>query len=114
LRFNPAGSGANRAGWKVDGLITVPGLYELYAWKFEHPYSHLMGTNIHYVVKHRIGLSGWILADQSTPGDEWIYLGTFEFSGSHTQGVMVTDTASGYVIADAIKLVYAGAPSKNK
>jgi hypothetical protein len=41
-------------------------------------------------------------------GNEWIYLGTFEFDDNSTQGIGVTDNADGFVIADAIKLVYQG------
>jgi hypothetical protein len=110
LRFNPAGSGANRAGWRVDGLITLPGMYDVFVWKFDHPYSHLMAEDARYIVRFKNGLSGWILVDQSSPGDAWIPLGNFEFDGSHPQGVMLTDAGGGHVIADAIKLVYTGAP----
>ena len=104
LRFNPAGSGANRAGWRVDSLITAPGTYEVYAWKFEHPFSSVMADDVHYKVRYKNGISDWILVDQSTPGDEWLYLGTFMFDASHPQGIMITDNAEGHVIADAIKL----------
>jgi hypothetical protein len=105
--YNPAGSGENSAAWRVDGMIT-PGRYDVYTWKFDHPNSHLMATNAPYIVRDRDSMSDWILVDQSTSGDEWIYLGSFEFDNSRVQGVMVTDDANGYVVADAIKLVYTG------
>jgi hypothetical protein len=107
VRFHKAGSGSNKAAWRVDEKIT-PGTYEVYTWKFEHQYSDRMGTNVHYRVYHKDGVSGWILVDQSTPGDEWIYLGTFAFDDSSTQGVLITDKADGFVIADAVKLLYVG------
>ena len=67
-----------------------------------------MATDAPYRVRDRSSMSSWILVDQSTPGDEWIHLGSFEFDDSRTQGIMVTDNAGGYVIADAVKLVYRG------
>ena len=105
--YNPAGSGNNSAAWRVDGLVT-PGRYDAYIWKFDHSHSHLMATDAHYRVRNRDGVSDWILVDQSTPDDEWIYLGRFEFDDSHPEGIMITDEANGYVIADAVKLVYMG------
>jgi hypothetical protein len=107
FRFNASGSGSNQGAWRVDDII-MPGTYEVYVWKFDHKYSHLMATNVHYKVRDRSDTTDWILVDQSTAGDEWIYLGTFEFDHSRPQGVLITDQADGYVIADAIKLVYMG------
>jgi hypothetical protein len=69
---------------------------------------HLMATDTPYKVAHRTGTSDWIYVDQSTSGSEWIYLGTFGFDNSHTQGVMITDEADGVVVADAIKFEYTG------
>jgi hypothetical protein len=57
-------------------------------------------------VKHSTGLSKWLYVDQSTAGDEWILLGTFTFSDVGGQGIALTDMADGYVVADAVKLVY--------
>lgn len=105
--FNPAGSGENRAAWRVDGQVT-PGRYDVYVWKFDHSYSHRMATDAHYMVRDRDDTSDWILIDQSTPDDEWLYLGSFAFDGSRAQGIMITDEANGYVVADAVKLVYTG------
>ncbi len=105
--YNPPGSGENSAVWRVDGTVE-PGRYDVYVWKFEHPYSHLMATDAHYRVRDRDSMSDWILVDQSSPGDEWVLLGRFEFDGSRAQGILITDDANGYVIADAVKLVYAG------
>jgi parallel beta-helix repeat protein len=105
--FHPPGTGNNIVAWRVDGVIT-PGVYDAYAWKFEHAYLAFMATNAQYVVKDRNGMSDWIYIDQSVGGNEWIYLGTFEFDDNSTQGIGVTDNADGFVIADAIKLVYQG------
>ena len=108
VRYSNAGIGNNQAGWRIDTIID-PGEYEVYVWKFEHKYSHLMATNTPYIVVHKNG-QNTIRVDQSTPSDEWISLGTFEFDNSHIQGVLITDNADGYVIADAIKLDHPQSP----
>ncbi|MFC2154455.1 hypothetical protein ACFLRC_03110 [Candidatus Altiarchaeota archaeon] len=106
-RFNRAGTGDDKVGWRVDTFID-PGLYGVYVWKFNHSHSPRMATDAPYRVFHRDGSSNWILVNQSTPGDEWIHMGDFEFDQSHTQGILMTDEANGIVIADAVKLVYLG------
>ncbi len=105
--FIRSGDGSGRAGWRVDALL-APGNYDVYAWKFEHDHMHLMATDAPYRIAHRAGLSDWIYVDQSTSGSGWVYLGTFGFDDSRTQGVMITDDADGVVIADAIKFEYRG------
>jgi hypothetical protein len=103
-RFTSPGTGSNKVAWRVDGVV-VPGTYEVYTWKFEHDYSSSMATNAHYKVRDKDSTSDWILVDQSTPGNEWKLLGTFEFDDRFSQGVMLTDEADGYVIADAMRLI---------
>jgi hypothetical protein len=100
-----SGDGNAKAGWRVDTVVT-PGVYDVFVWKFEHEYMHLMATDVPYRVAHRTGITDWIYIDQSMSGNEWIHLGSYEFDASHTQGVMITDAANGVVIADAIKLEY--------
>ncbi len=104
-RFTPAGVGNKAAGWRVDGSI-FPGTYGVFAWKFEHDYSHLMATDAHFRVHDQTGPSSWIVFDQSTPGNEWLPLGNFVFTETSIQGVLVTDNANGFVIADAVKLIF--------
>jgi predicted glutamine amidotransferase len=104
-QYNNPGTGSERAGWRLDRAVPA-GAYDVYVWKFEHDHMQLMATNARYKVIHRDGISEWILVDQSQPGHEWIYLGTYVFDDSHVQGVLLTDNADGFVIADAIKLVY--------
>jgi hypothetical protein len=104
LVFVKDGSAGRGAAWRVDELLE-PGTYEVYTWKFEHDWMNLMSTETPYKVFHRDGVSDWILVDQSLAGNDWIYLGTFEFDNSSTQGILVTDSEGGAVIADAIKLV---------
>jgi len=104
-RFAPAGVGKKAVGWRVDGVV-YPGPYDVFVWKFEHAYSHLMATDAHFRVHGQSGPSSWFLLDQSTPGDEWLPVGNFVFGGPSIQGVMATDNADGFVIADAVKLIY--------
>lgn len=103
--YRKAGVGNNVVVWRVDNLV-APGTYDVYVWKFDHPFSKQMATNATYKVKHSTGLSKWLYVDQSTAGDEWILLGTFTFSDVGGQGIALTDMADGYVVADAVKLVY--------
>ena len=101
------GGGYTMAGWRIDRDIS-PGMHEVYVWKFEHAYMEDMATNAPYLVCHQNGVSGWIPVDQSAPGSEWVYLGTFEFSNAFAQGVLMNNNADGYVIADAVKFLYVG------
>ncbi len=98
------GSGLSNVAWRVDHIMT-PGTYDVYAWKFEHSRMFLMATDAHYKVHHSAGESDWIIVDQSTPGNEWIYLGSFEFDTGAVQSIELTDQANGVVIADVVKLV---------
>lgn len=106
-QFTRAGAGEHKAGWRLDQTLPA-GTYDVYLWKFEHPYQHLVATDAPFRVYHRNGTSGWILVDLSTPGNAWVALGTFEFDASSLQGILLTNQADGYVIADAVKLVPAG------
>ncbi len=105
--FTMAGAGEKSLGWGVTSVV-VPGNYDVYIWKFEHNFMSLMATDAHYKVYGSSGESDWILVDQSTPGNEWVYLGNFAFDNSSTQGLMLTNEANGVVIADVIKLVSTG------
>jgi hypothetical protein len=106
-RFALSGTGGKFAGWRVHTLVE-PGTYDVYAYKFDHDYLHLMATDTPYKIYYATGESGWITLDQSQSGNEWLYLGSFEFDNSHLQGVKITDDANGVVIIDAVKLVYTG------
>jgi len=106
VHYTRPGGGDKKAAWRVDQAVSVPGNYDVFTWKFDHELSGYMATDVHFRIYHRDGSSDWILVDQSTPGDEWVYLGTFEFDRSVMQGVVVTDGADGYVVADAVKLIW--------
>ncbi|RLI64672.1 MAG: hypothetical protein DRO67_03850, partial [Candidatus Asgardarchaeum californiense] len=110
-RYIKPGIGLYRAAWRVDTKI-IPGTYDVYVHKFEHPYMHMMATDAPYAVVHKDGVSGWFYVNQSSLGDEWIQIGTFKFDNSKAQGVIIEDCPSGFVAADAIRLVYTGALSQ--
>ena len=67
-----------------------------------------MATDTPYQIYHATGESSVITLDQSQAGNEWLYLGNFEFDNSHLQGVKITNDANGVVLIDAVKLVYTG------
>jgi len=108
-RYTTAGDGSKKAAWRVDTRV-APGTYDLFVSKFDHKYSDSMATNARYKVFHKNGVSNWIFVDQSTPNDEYIFLGSFEFDNSSPQGVKTTDNVNGVLIVDAIALVYTGSP----
>jgi len=104
LHYSAPGAGENKVGWRVNRTID-PDTYDVYVWKFDHPLSHLMADNAGYKIKHAGGVSDVIYVDQSSPGDSWVHLGQFDFDNSSVQGILLTNDANGYVIADAIALV---------
>lgn len=99
------GTGSRQIGFRVDTRVTGAGFYEVFVRKFEHQYMHLMAPDAQHKIYHRGGQTWWIPVDLSTPGDEWISLGIYEFDSSFTQGVLINDAGSGVVVADAVKLV---------
>ncbi len=104
LRYIQNGIGVGSVGWRVSN--TVPqGSYDVYVWKFEHPFQSQTATNAKYSVTDVNGTVGWFEVNQSSPGNEWILMGNYYFDNSSPQGVTLNDDADGIVIADAIKLV---------
>jgi hypothetical protein len=95
------GSGQDVAQWSLT--VPEPGWYEVYAWWWagsERP------GDVPYTVNHLSGATE-IRVDQRINGGQWNLLGSFAFDGQGS--VVVSDKASsgGYVVADAIRLVYA-------
>ncbi|MBI2548045.1 hypothetical protein HYW21_01725 [Candidatus Woesearchaeota archaeon] len=56
------------------------------------------------MIKHKYGLTTKYV-DQSTPGDQWIYLGRYTFDDSELQGVAIFPSTGGIVAADAVKII---------
>ncbi len=107
LHFTGSGGGELRAGWRVDTRLPASGLFDVFVWKFDHEMSSRMSPNAPYWILSGEGLTGPVLVDQSTPGDEWIPLGRYEFDAERIQGVALTASPDGAVIADAVKLIAA-------
>jgi hypothetical protein len=64
------------------------------------------------VVIHAGG-STTVPVDQRTRGSQWVSLGYFPFAAGSTPTVELSNNADGYVIADAVRLVYQGVVADN-
>lgn len=108
LAFRRAGTGVNQAAWRLDTFqgnpFLAPGTYDVYHWKFDHPRLSQMATNAKFKVFDKNGGTN-VLLDLSLPNNTWQHLGTFEFDNDTPQGVLVSDAANGFVVADAIRLI---------
>ncbi|RAL26477.1 amidase [Thermoflavimicrobium daqui] len=84
--------------------INVPsaGSYDVYAWWPTAQYN----PKTPYIIKTTTG-NQTIYADQSKNGGKWNYLGTFQLSAGdyNVVGVSRWTGGSGYVVADAVKIV---------
>ena len=92
------------AGWIVH---TKDQDLNIKVWKFDHQYSPLMTTAARYDIYHANGVDTKYV-DQTTPGDEWIDLGTYHFNEQGLQGVAITRSPLGHILADAITIEDAG------
>ncbi|MBI2548049.1 right-handed parallel beta-helix repeat-containing protein [Candidatus Woesearchaeota archaeon] len=99
--YHTQSSGSDYVYWEVHSLLSR---YDVYAWKFDHPWSPQMSTTAKYMIKHKYGLTTKYV-DQSTPGDQWIYLGRYTFDDSELQGVAIFPSTGGIVAADAVKII---------
>ena len=104
IHFSSPGGSPRYAIWRADTVLD-PGRYEVSLWKFSNPYSSFLASGAPYRVHHATGVSGWIPVNWTTSGSEWIPLGTFDFDGVSPQGVVLTNQANGFVVADALKFV---------
>jgi hypothetical protein len=104
LHFAAPGSGSSTATWT---FAVAPGLYQV-AVTYS-PYSN-RATNSPYTVFDNSAPQGTVPVNQQlTPSDfsdqgvGWTILGNFAISSS-TLAVQLTDSANGYVIADAVRI----------
>lgn len=105
LHYSRVGGSDHLAAWRVDTRVPASGLFDVYAWKFDHEFSSRMSPEAPYWILSVTGLAGPVSVDQSTPGNEWVHLGRYEFDTEHLQGVALTASPDGAVIADAVKLI---------
>ena len=106
---HPAGNGSGAATWKFTGLL--PGPYQVFTkWV---PFSN-RATNAPYTILNGSATLATVNVNQQlAPAGEtdngivWQSLGTFSINtGSMT--VRLNDNANGYVIADAVRIVFGG------
>ncbi len=97
-RYANGGSNAT-ATWNLS--LPEAGSYEVAVWWTD---DSLRSSSSKYQINHANG-SQTVALDQRTRGGKWIYIGTWDFdtSGDSIQ-VKASSSASGRVIADAIKL----------
>ncbi len=86
---------ADRAEW----TITVSGTYRIEARWTAHPNR---ASDTAYRIEHAGGTTS-IGVDQRSNGEQWNSLGEYAFNGSGS--VSLVQSESGYVVADAIRLV---------
>ncbi len=96
------GDGSKTVTYNAD----LPGSsdYELYGWWVS---SSNRSKRAAYVVLHANGRDT-IRADQSTNNSQWVKLGEFEFSGTNSDKVIISNAGgdeNNYVVADAIRFV---------
>jgi len=99
----PAGAGPNTATWAIN--VPAPEAYDVYARWTAHPNR---ATDATYTIDHAGG-TAVVSVNQQQFGGEWQMLGNFSFDAGDAI-IQLTDQANGYVIADAVMLVPAGAP----
>ncbi len=99
--YTNVGNGDKYVRFALD--LTIPGLYEVYAW-WVHSSNRSKDTPV--IVRHRLGVDT-VRVDQTTDGAQWIYIGEYLFHGVTTEAVTISNDASTglYVIADGIRVV---------
>jgi hypothetical protein len=100
--YKDAGSGSSTATYTPD--LPMAGTYRVYASWVAHSNR---ATDAPYTIYYDGG-SVTIFVNQQMNGDPWKLLGTYVFAAGNSAYVVLSDDASGYVIADAIKFEYSG------
>lgn len=82
--------------------IPASGLYAVYAWWTA---GTNRATNTPVSVVHAAGTAN-LTVDQTANGGKWVLLGTYSFNAGTAGSITLSNTGTtGYVIADAVKLV---------
>ena len=99
------GDGSQTATFTPD--INVPGNYEVFEW---HGYidRSQMAVSVPYTITFGSGQAVTKIVDQSKNQGQWNSLGTFSFPTGRTGKLVISNRASGLVVADAILFVYRG------
>ena len=93
-----AGDGSMKATWSFD--VNYDGKYELLA---QWASASGRATDAPYAIYNNGELVDVVNVDQTTNGGQFNTLGTFSLESGKVE-VILSDNASGYVIADAVKL----------
>ncbi|TCS92185.1 N-acetylmuramoyl-L-alanine amidase [Hazenella coriacea] len=100
-RFATPQAVSDAAWYKAN--VPATGTYDVYAW---WPANSGYNDATPYVIKTTTG-NKTVTVNQRVNGGKWNHLGTFSIAGGddYVVGVSRWSTGSGYVIADAVKLV---------
>jgi N-acetylmuramoyl-L-alanine amidase len=98
--FRTPSDGKSSVTWPLPTDAT-PGRFEVFARWSAGPNR---ATNAAYQVTSNAGVAA-VAVNQKINGGSWQSLGTFEFQPNKAQGVTLTDSADGVVVADAIRFV---------
>jgi len=104
---SPAGTGTAKARWRP--VVAATGVYQVAVW---YTADSNRASNAPYVVNHAGGATT-VPVDQRSRGSQWVSLGYFQFLAGSTATVELSNNADGYVIADAVRLVYQGVVADN-
>jgi hypothetical protein len=96
--YHTPGAGPDTFTWTPT--IDMAGFYEVFARWTEDPSR---APNATYTIHHDGGISP-VPVDQRSNGGVWVSLGFFNFDGLNNDRVVLIQNASGYVIADAVRL----------
>jgi len=102
-QFHATGTGANTFTWTP--VIPSSDSYDVYARWTAHSNR---ASDAKYTVTHAAGTTQ-VVVNQKLNNGTWILLGTFTMDPGQGHNVSLTDDANGFVIADAVKVVPAGA-----
>lgn len=104
-RLHPIGSGAAKAAFRLG--LPMAATYELSAWWVA---ASNRATNTPIVI-HSVGRIDTIRVDQTIRGGQWNVVGTFAFSGTNADSVVISDAAAAtpgqpttYIVADGLRL----------
>ncbi len=99
--YAPPGDGNAWAKWAFS--LGISGTFEVFA----HWTSHPNRSNAAPFTINNHGKEWIVTVDQTANGGQFVSLGTFKLAAGDVD-VVLNDTPDGYVIADAVKLVYKG------
>ena len=97
--FHAPGTGTDTFTWAP--AIPAPGRYHVYARWRTHT---LRATDAPYTIHHRYGATE-VRVNQQADGGRWNLLGSFEMTPGANHRVVLSDDANEHVIADAVMLV---------